>query len=96
MRRILRQYHSSQSYFHLIKVKFIPPRDMTSISTGEIQNIFVKLDQQVEKDDKILEIVTDKTNIEEQAIARGVVKKIYVQLDQKIKKGDILYAIECQ
>lgn len=69
---------------------------MTSISTGEIQNIFVKLDQQVEKDDKILEIVTDKTNIEEQAIARGVVKKIYVQLDQKIKKGDILYAIECQ
>ena len=48
----------------------------------------------IEKDDDVVEVVTDKATFNVPATSAGVLKKVYYQEGDKVPVGDKLFALE--
>ena len=70
------------------------PKMGESIEEATITKWFVKEGDQVEEDDVLLEIATDKVDSEIPSPVEGVVKKILYQQDDTIAVGTVIAVID--
>jgi 2-oxoglutarate dehydrogenase E2 component (dihydrolipoamide succinyltransferase) len=72
----------------------IMPKMGESIEEATITNWFVKEGDQVEEDDVLLEIATDKVDSEIPSPVAGVVKKIFFKQDEVVAVGTVIAVID--
>ena len=72
----------------------IMPKMGESIEEATITNWFVKEGDQVEEDDVLLEIATDKVDSEIPSPVAGVVKKILFKQDEVVAVGNVIAVID--
>ena len=72
----------------------IMPKMGESIEEATITNWFVKEGDQVEEDDILLEIATDKVDSEIPSPVAGVVKKIFFKQDEVVAVGNVIAVID--
>lgn len=70
------------------------PELAESITGGTVVEWFVETGAIVKKGDPILEIETDKINVEIPANTSGVIKSIYKQVEEEVSVGDIVAIID--
>ncbi len=64
------------------------------IASAVVSHFYVNVGEQVNKDDDLLELTTDKATFNVSAAAAGTVKKILVKKGQEVKIGEDLAVIE--
>lgn len=74
--------------------EIIMPKMGESIEEATITNWFVKEGDQVEEDDVLLEIATDKVDSEIPSPVEGVVKKILFKQDEVVAVGTVIAVID--
>ena len=74
--------------------EIIMPKMGESIEEATITNWFVKEGDQVEEDDVLLEIATDKVDSEIPSPVAGVVKKIFFKQDEVVAVGTVIALID--
>ncbi|MEN8226825.1 MAG: dihydrolipoamide acetyltransferase family protein [Bacteroidota bacterium] len=74
--------------------EIIMPKMGESIEEATITNWFVKPGDQVEEDDVLLEIATDKVDSEIPSPVAGVVKKILFKQDEVVAVGNVIAVID--
>ena len=74
--------------------EIIMPKMGESIEEATITNWFVKEGDQVEEDDILLEIATDKVDSEIPSPVAGVVKKILFKQDEVVAVGNVIAVID--
>jgi pyruvate dehydrogenase E2 component (dihydrolipoamide acetyltransferase) len=65
-----------------------------NIESGDLVKVLVKVGDQVEKDQAIVELETDKATIEVPSPAAGKVSAVHVKEGQKLKVGDAILSLE--
>lgn len=76
-----------------IELKIGDPGDAEEI---EVANIYVAVGDRVNADERVLEVATDKANMEIVAPAGGVVLEIRVTLGQVVDTETVLAVIEAE
>ncbi|MFO7934309.1 MAG: dihydrolipoamide acetyltransferase family protein [Bacteroidales bacterium] len=76
--------------------EIIMPKMGESIEEATITNWFVKEGDQVEEDDVLLEIATDKVDSEIPSPVEGVVKKILFKQDEVVAVGTVIALIDTE
>lgn len=89
-----RLFDTTTKLKHLMKIRYIPPKALTDDTMGNILDICVKVGQNVEKGDEIMDILTDKHLITEESPVSGQIKDIYVKSLDFVKEGEYLYSID--
>ncbi len=74
-----------------IEIKIDDPGDADEI---EVANIYVAVGDHVDVDERVLEVATDKANMEIVAPAAGVVTEILVSLGQIVDADQVLAVVE--
>ncbi len=83
-------------YLHTMTVRFTIPPDMTSVTQGQIAEIFVEEGQKVIKNQLIMKIETDKVVLDETSPVGGLISKILVEKDQNVNKNTNIYRIDME
>ena len=65
-----------------------------NVTGGDLLKVLVKAGDQINKEQALLEIETDKAAIEVPSPIAGVVKQVHVQPGQKIKVGQLIFTVE--
>lgn len=65
-----------------------------NISSADVVKILVKVGDKIEVDQVLLEIETDKANVEVPSEFSGVIKEIHVKEGNKVKTGDLIMTID--
>lgn len=76
-----------------IEIKIDDPGDANEI---EVANIYVAVGDHVDVDERVLEVATDKANMEIVAPAAGVVTEILVSLGQIVGADQVLAVVETE
>ena len=76
-----------------IEIKIDDPGDANEI---EVANIYVAVGDHVDVDERVLEVATDKANMEIVAPAAGVVTEILVSLGQIVDADQVLAVVETE
>ena len=76
----------------LIEVKV--PELGEGIESSQISSIMVKVGEQVQKEQALLEVESDKASIEIPAPNDGIVKEIYVKNGESIRIGQLILSLE--
>lgn len=74
--------------------EIIMPKMGESIEEATITNWFIKEGDQVEEDDVLLEIATDKVDSEIPSPVAGIVKKIFFRQDEVVAVGTVIAVID--
>lgn len=80
--------------YHTMTVKFLIPKELTSIHDGKVVQISAGLNHRVERGQHIVSIETWKCVLEETALVTGILTHIHVKQNQEIREGEPLYTIE--
>jgi len=75
-------------------IELVLPKMGESISEATIINWAVSEGDQVQQDETVLEVATDKVDSEVPAPVKGIIKEILVQPDEVVKVGQVLAIIE--
>ncbi|WP_079709056.1 2-oxoglutarate dehydrogenase complex dihydrolipoyllysine-residue succinyltransferase [Paraliobacillus ryukyuensis] len=75
-------------------IQITVPELAESITGGTINDMFVKIGDSVKKDDPILELETDKINIEIPSIASGIVVDLPYTIGDEVKVNAIIATLE--
>lgn len=75
-------------------IELVLPKMGESISEATIINWAVSEGDQVQQDETVLEVATDKVDSEVPAPVNGIIKEILVQPDEVVKVGQVLAIIE--
>ncbi len=65
-----------------------------NVTGGDLLKVLVKAGDQINKEQALLEIETDKAAIEVPSPIAGLVKQVHVQPGQKIKVGQLIFTVE--
>ncbi len=65
-----------------------------NVAGGDLLKVLVKAGDQINKEQALLEIETDKAAIEVPSPIAGLVKQVHVQPGQKIKVGQLIFTVE--
>ncbi len=65
-----------------------------NVDSGDVAKILVAVGDQIDKDQPILELETDKATVEVPAFASGVVREIHVKEGEKVKVGQVILTVE--
>ena len=76
-----------------LEIKIEDPGDADEI---EVANIFVNVDDRVNANQRILELATDKANMEIDAPEAGTVTEILVTIGQVIDPAQVLAVMETE
>ena len=74
-----------------IEIKIDDPGDADEI---EVANIYVKVGEHVNANDRVLELATDKANMEIDTPEAGVVVEIMVSIGQVVDPDQVLAVVE--
>ncbi|MHB8580637.1 MAG: 2-oxo acid dehydrogenase subunit E2 [Ignavibacteriaceae bacterium] len=75
-------------------IEFKLPELGENIESADVLNILVKVGDQVEKDQGIIEIETDKATIEVPSTISGVIKEILIKPGEKVKVGQAIVTFD--
>lgn len=70
--------------------------DLGDAEEIEVANVYVAVGDRVNADERVLEVATDKANMEIVATAAGVVLEIRVTLGQVVNTETVLAVIEAE
>ena len=76
------------------EIKVVLPKLGESILSATIVQWLKKEGEEVDIDDPLLEVTTDKVNSEIPSPVKGILKKIYAKVDEELKVGELLAVIE--
>jgi pyruvate/2-oxoglutarate dehydrogenase complex dihydrolipoamide acyltransferase (E2) component len=86
---------NSLKRFNTMRVKFVVPKDISSIHECDVIECSVTEGQQINKGDLIMKLETAKAVLEETAPVAGIIRELCVKPgDKNIQKSTVLYKID--
>ena len=93
LKRITKMLSNSRSYA-IYNVRFLVPRDMTSISSGGVYQIYKNVGDSVKSGEDVMELETAKGVIVEKSPVDGVIKEIFVKKEQEVVHKEFIFSVK--
>ena len=79
----------------MTSIKILVP-DMGDFKNVEVIEILVKEGQQIQKNDSLITLESDKSSVEVPSTHEGVVEKINIKVGDKVNQGDLILNLKSE